>query len=261
MRTFLAALFSSVVAALQTGVVVPTQQLAIVRAEPGSYLLCKQLAGLAVGAFYGEHAMMDGPLAYAQRAVITENVLQDLSSRLKFYEEARDRELPHVGAVLMVEDRRTGNVLGFADVGVHTHDRDALTFLLPKRPEGADDGPGSCERRPYISNLAVSESARRRGVGRFLMEACEREARTWGDDAVWLEVSLSNTGGQAFYEQLGYLQEASTRGREVIKKQAAPFLTTFESNEVERRLLRKPLVERSEGEAQASGAADVVLQV
>ena len=89
--------------------------LKIVRAGAGDYLLCRRLAQLAVSAFYGEHTWVDGPLAYAQRAVIFDECEQDLSKRLRFYAEAEARQLPHAGAVLLAEDEETRFISGFAE--------------------------------------------------------------------------------------------------------------------------------------------------
>ena len=95
-------------------------RLRIHRAGSGDYLLCRRLAQLAVSAFYGEHQFMDGPLAYAQRAVIFDECEQDLSRRLRFYAEAMDRGLPHVGAVMVAEDEESGYISGFAECA-HGH--------------------------------------------------------------------------------------------------------------------------------------------
>jgi hypothetical protein len=106
----------------------------IMRAEPGDYLTCRRLSQLAVEAFYGEHSWTHGPAMYVQRGIIESDVLLDLAARLRYYEEARCRELTHVGAVYVAQVEATGALLGFADVGLSLYDRQKDSFSLPKRP-------------------------------------------------------------------------------------------------------------------------------
>ena len=167
----------------------------IVRAVPGGtaliagqttradYLVCKRMAQLAVQAFYGKHSAWDGPLAYMQRAILSQDVHDDVHNRLRYYEEARARDLRHRGAVFTALDASSGDIIGFADIGLTVYDSRRRTFRLPKRPEG-EAGFGTMARshlqcRPYLSNLAVDASQRRRGVGRLLVDACEAEVRRW----------------------------------------------------------------------------------
>ena len=222
----------------------------VVRARPGDHAVCQALATTAIKAFYGQHHPLQGPLMYVQRSIIYTDVLSDLSARLRFYEEARERGLKHRGAVFMAMDG--DSICGFADVGLTLYNSHSRSFSLPKRPEGnlprhpelfsaspfANTPTSTYECRPYLSNLAVNPLHQRRGIGRFLVEACEAEARRWGGDYrdVWLEVSLHNTGAIDFYEALGYEQDVQTTGREVICRRFS-----FESIEVRRRVLRKPL--------------------
>jgi hypothetical protein len=103
------------------------------RVVPGDYLLGRSLALVAMNAFYGNHRWVQGPLAYAQRSIIEADVLTDLSARLRYYEEARDRELPHTGAVFLARDDQTDAICGFADVGLTLFDPRVKTFALPKR--------------------------------------------------------------------------------------------------------------------------------
>lgn len=237
------------------------------RAEPGDDVQVKKLASLLMRSFYGEFAPSQGPVAWMQRGIIESDVVGDLSGRLKYYEEARERLLPHVGAIFVAE--AGGEVCGFADVGVSLYDAAKRQFRLPKRPEGvpppatfegsselreqgetwtdaaarpAADAP--TQLRVYVSNLAVEESQRRRGAGRQLVAACEAEARTWAVEhvepevvsEVWLEVSRSNEAAVAFYARLGYELAEFTSGREVVKRR-----WSFEAVDVKRGLMRKVL--------------------
>ena len=125
------------------------------------------------------------------------DVLKDVAARLRYYETAREQRLSHVGAVFVAEDDETGEILGFSDVGLTLYDTRKRSFRLPKRPDGTgpdlnDAGAGGANShlwpRFYLSNLAVEASARRRGVGRLLVEACEAEALRWGGHRVELSV-------------------------------------------------------------------------
>jgi len=56
----------------------------------------------------------------------------------------------------------------------------------------------------FVLDVEVAEAYRRRGYGRQLMLAAEREARAIGADSVGLHVFGVNEGAIALYEQLGY---------------------------------------------------------
>jgi ribosomal protein S18 acetylase RimI-like enzyme len=62
--------------------------------------------------------------------------------------------------------------------------------------------------RGHVADLAVTEGARRRGVGRALMEAGEAWARERGLDLVSLDVWSTNDAALAFYRRLGYSVES-----------------------------------------------------
>ena len=231
----------------------------ILRAPPGDYSLCKELAELAVAAFYGKHRYWDGPFAYMQRGIIQTDCLDDVAARLRFYEEARDRVLEHVGAVFIAEDSTTGEVIGFADVGLTLYNTRTRSFRLPKRPEGDTYPVGGTVARPsflwprvYLSNLAVDAAHRQRGAGRLLVTACEDEVAKWSlprgetpeglpacerSDDVWLEVSLDNDVALSFYRALGYETVAETKGREVVRRRFS-----YESATVSRAIMKKSLL-------------------
>jgi ribosomal protein S18 acetylase RimI-like enzyme len=61
-------------------------------------------------------------------------------------------------------------------------------------------GPGEAE----LARLAVAESARRRGVGRRLVEQCTVEARALGAEAIALWSRPYQTDAHRLYESLGY---------------------------------------------------------
>ena len=55
-----------------------------------------------------------------------------------------------------------------------------------------------------LMNIAVVPIARRRGVGRVLMEDFLGEARAEGAREAWLEVSVENPGALALYREFGF---------------------------------------------------------
>jgi len=63
---------------------------------------------------------------------------------------------------------------------------------------------GFCGLYPYLGLIGVHADSRGLGVGKFLMEQLEKMSRESGAKKVTLMVSDFNTGGQRFYERLGY---------------------------------------------------------
>ena len=63
-----------------------------------------------------------------------------------------------------------------------------------------------------ILTLAVTPAARRRGVGRALMEAAQRRARARGARTMVLEVADDNLEAQSLYAALGFIQAGVRRG-------------------------------------------------
>jgi len=62
--------------------------------------------------------------------------------------------------------------------------------------------------RGHVADLAVTDTARRLGVGRTLMNEGEQWARDRGLALLSLDVWSTNERAQAFYERLGYRAES-----------------------------------------------------
>ncbi|WP_282846301.1 GNAT family N-acetyltransferase [Microbacterium oxydans] len=73
------------------------------------------------------------------------------------------------------------------------------------------------EGRPhvFVMDIEVAAAHRRRGYGRELMHAVEREARRLGADSIGLHVFGFNTGAIDLYEQLGYRRTEESLLRDV----------------------------------------------
>lgn len=85
----------------------------------------------------------------------------------------------------------------------HTH------YLVATAPDGALDGYAGLSApqgapQADIQTIAVTERARRRGLGRTLMRALLNVARQRGAHEVLLEVRADNPGAQALYADLGF---------------------------------------------------------
>ena len=63
-----------------------------------------------------------------------------------------------------------------------------------------------------ISNVAVAEKFRRRGIGRKLMEYMLKEAPSFGIGDLTLEVRVSNAPAISLYESLGFHKEGVRPG-------------------------------------------------
>ena len=78
----------------------------------------------------------------------------------------------------------------------------SATLELDGRTEPDDDPLAPHEA--HIRMLGVAPDARGRGIGRLLMDACERRARGAGRNVVSLHTTQRMQAAQAMYESLGY---------------------------------------------------------
>jgi GNAT superfamily N-acetyltransferase len=105
-------------------------------------------------------------------------------------------------------------VEGWIAGSIEQHGRDAMVFV-------AEDDHGqrlgfatishqshfTGERQAYIGELATSEAAEGRGVGKHLLQACEQWARDQGDRLLALATGAANQRALGFYRHLGYRDE------------------------------------------------------
>jgi ribosomal protein S18 acetylase RimI-like enzyme len=116
-------------------------------------------------------------------------IAEDLRHRLRACAAVSGRSKPQqqVCSIALYDDRGQTRVVGTVEVGVRT----------------ANDRPKPY-RYVYISNLAVSDEFRRRGVARELLGDCERITRSWGYTELHLHVMADNANGLSLYQKLGY---------------------------------------------------------
>ncbi|TVR07412.1 MAG: GNAT family N-acetyltransferase [Phormidium sp. GEM2.Bin31] len=124
--------------------------------------------------------------------------------RLGIYEDLRHRlrpsHHPHTCLVAAVDGDRLGSEISVFTTGDHL--LGTVELSLKSSPPTAWRINGLSY--PYISNLAVRPQARRCGVARQLLMACEQTALEWGFREVYLHVLDNNLPARALYTQLGY---------------------------------------------------------
>jgi GNAT superfamily N-acetyltransferase len=92
--------------------------------------------------------------------------------------------------MVFVAEDELGERLGFATVSHNTH--------------------FTGEGQAYIGELATSEAAEGRGVGKALAQACEQWARDQGYRILSLATGAANERALGFYRHMGYLDEDVT---------------------------------------------------
>lgn len=108
--------------------------------------------------------------------------------------------------------------MGLIDIHIARDSRSTETARLwaetGRSGSGRKREPGSPssrngQRAPYVGNLAVAQSFRRRGVAAALVGAVRTHAKhLWSDDEVWLHVEARNAAAVALYRRLGFRCEA-----------------------------------------------------
>ncbi len=116
-------------------------------------------------------------------------IAEDLRLRLRAgtVTSGRNKLQHQVCSIALYDDRGQTRVVGTVEVGVRA----------------ANDRPQPY-RYVYISNLAVSDAFRRRGVARELLANCERLTQSWGYTQIHLHVMADNEHGLSLYHKLGY---------------------------------------------------------
>eukprot|EP00198_Chlamydomonas_reinhardtii_P004477 XP_001693813.1 predicted protein [Chlamydomonas reinhardtii] len=88
--------------------------------------------------------------------------------------------------------------------------RQFLVLVAEERPTAEAEAllpppfPSNKPYRLYVSNMSVVPAHRRRGLAKRLLLQCERVARLWGHESIWLHVKRSNAAAAALYASMGY---------------------------------------------------------
>lgn len=102
-------------------------------------------------------------------------------SRKAFEAELDDNDLAHY---LVMEDE--GRIIGYAGVWI----------VLDEA---------------HVTNIAISQSYRRRGLGERLLVELIRSAKQYGALSMTLEVRVTNSAAQKLYEKLGFVKRGIRR--------------------------------------------------
>jgi ribosomal protein S18 acetylase RimI-like enzyme len=101
--------------------------------------------------------------------------------------------------------------------GIHTTPPDVLVAVVDGEIAGYVTLKPATELQAsdhvlHVAGLAVAEAARRRGVGRALMDAAVDEARRRGARRLTLRVLAPNLAARTLYERSGFVVEGVLRG-------------------------------------------------
>lgn len=122
--------------------------------------------------------------------------------RLGIYEEMRNRlrstSQHHICLVALEEAVRTN----IEDCSYSANNQLAGTVEMSLR--STEPWASDRLRYPYLSNLAVRPTHRRRGVAGQLLLSCERVALDWGFKDLYLHVLENNNPARQLYFKLGY---------------------------------------------------------
>jgi GNAT superfamily N-acetyltransferase len=122
-----------------------------------------------------------------------------------FYDDSEppDELIGRVVAELIGDKHTEFLLAGAPAVGV------AQLRFRPSVWTGTDDA--------WLEDLFVLEPARRKGVGRALVEACAERSRARGCKRLQLDTNETNAGALALYERLGFAtaKRSEDRGRDL----------------------------------------------
>ena len=79
-----------------------------------------------------------------------------------------------------------------------------------------------------ITNVCVAESARRRGIGRALLEELIRRMNEKGVTVIHLDVRVSNVAAISLYRSLGFEQDGLRKGYYELPKEDAMLMSRKE---------------------------------
>ena len=121
--------------------------------------------------------------------------------RLGIYEDLRTRlRSPSSQHICLVAANHTDRA-ATEDIGSAGND---LAGSIEMALRSTDSWSRNDCRYPYLSNLAVHPTRRRRGVARQLLLKCEQVALSWGYQDIYLHVLENNHQARQLYFKMGY---------------------------------------------------------
>jgi ribosomal protein S18 acetylase RimI-like enzyme len=133
-------------------------------------------------------------------------IAEDLRHRLRLHVSNfnQGKIQQQVCSIAVCADRVQSNVVGTVEVGVRNGNARAEKIRFDVVSPQATQYWLNHRRYVYISNLAVSQEFRRRGVAQELLNNCERLTQSWGYSELYLHVMGNNNRGRNLYQKLGY---------------------------------------------------------
>ena len=164
--------------------------------------------------------LVTNPIKSMQLSSLEDEQLRDLKGRFG------GRRLGKSVMLKAVDETQGGLLVGFVELRVRTD----LKY-------GMGPGVKPKDERPYLANLAVLPSARRKGIGRALVAAGEALVRSWGYDELILQVEDTNKGARKLYREMGFAEVyADPAGRKYVLEGMS-----IKSVRIRKVGLRKPL--------------------
>jgi len=112
----------------------------------------------------------------------TARIALDMEKRMTPWDWSRHTQL--------VAESSTGRIVGFAELW--GEDAAALHNMSALTPQ------------PVLFNLCVAKEARCQGIAQALLEQCEDQCRSWGDDSLYLKVRADNDAAYTLYRREGW---------------------------------------------------------
>lgn len=99
-----------------------------------------------------------------------------------------------------------GDLVGVVELSLQPYGK--LAGPIPPPPFAKAALGGDRPLRPYLSNLLVAPSRRKRGLGAALVRKCETETARWGFSRLALHHDRDDAPLTRFYEKFGFRTEA-----------------------------------------------------
>ena len=133
-------------------------------------------------------------------------IAEDLRHRLRSHvsSSSQGKVQQQVFSIALYADRGRSQVVGTIEVGLRTTSSRAEMFHMVAAEPPTNQHWHHRHRYVYISNLAVSQDFRRRGVAQELLNNCEQLTKSWGYSELHLHVMGNNERGRNLYRKLGY---------------------------------------------------------